>query len=192
MLADISLSNFSDATVYLVMGIIGTLLFTIRVSMMLIFGMHGGGDFDMHADAGGAGHGSGFGLFSLLSIIAFMMGAGWVGLAARTDWHLGQVQAAFAACGFGFTLMFLSSLTMWQMKKFNVEGKYDVQATVGRTGRVYLAIPAKGEGTGQVEMNVDGRRAILTAKSSSKRIDSFTTVKVLEVQDSEIVLVEPI
>jgi hypothetical protein len=166
-LTEISISNFSDITIYLIMGVLGTALFLIKMGLMLFFGADVG-DFDV--GDGAAPHGEGFGLFSTLSIIAFMMGAGWLGLAARAEWGWGPVAAAAAASAFGFSLMAFSSWAMWQMKKFNVEGKYDVQRAVGRTGRVYL----------------------LTAKSSNQKIESFTTVKVLEVQDGNIVLVEPI
>ena len=186
-------SSFSDSTIYFIMGVSGTVIFLIKITLMLLLGMDHGGDFDVaHGDTGTHAHGSGFSFFSLISIISFMMGAGWLGLAARIEWGWGSFPAAAIASAFGFTLMTFSSLVLWQMKKMNQQGRYDVQKTIGHTGRVYIKIPSRGAGTGQVEMNVDGRRSILIAKSNAGEIDSFTTVKVLEVQDGNIILVEPV
>jgi nucleoside-specific outer membrane channel protein Tsx len=42
-----------------------------------------------------------------------------------------------------------------------------------------------------VELNVDGRRSVVAAKSVGPKIDSFTSVKVLEVLDDGSLLVEP-
>ena len=179
--------NFSDATVYFLMGATGSVLFLIKLVLMSI-GMDGGSDFDMDMDVD---HGS-FGLFSMLSIIAFMMAAGWVGLACRTEWGLGSAMSALVAGGSGLGLMGVTSLAMWQMRKLDSAGVYDVNKTIGRTGRVYLKIPPRGAGAGQVEMNVDGRRAVLNAVSSGDEIASFAAVKVLQVTDDGTLVVEPV
>ncbi|MHC4995403.1 MAG: hypothetical protein ACYTGQ_10155, partial [Planctomycetota bacterium] len=57
---------FSDSTVYFLMGAIGTLLFFIKM-LMMVLGADGGGDFDMDGDIGD--HGVGFGIFSMVSIL---------------------------------------------------------------------------------------------------------------------------
>ena len=43
-------STFSDATLYFSMAVVGTLLFSIRIIMMLFFGLDDGGDFDVDVD----------------------------------------------------------------------------------------------------------------------------------------------
>lgn len=178
--------NFSDATVYFMLGATGSLLFLIRLLTMSI-GMDSGSDFDTDID----GHGS-FGLFSMLSIIAFMMAAGWVGLACRVEWNLGSALSAVIAGTSGLALMGITSAAMFQMRKLDSAGKYDIKKTVGRTGRVYLTIPPRGAGAGQVEMNVDGRRAVVNAVSTGQEIASFSAVKVLEVTDDGTLVVEPV
>ena len=120
-------------------------------------------DIDMDVDAGGGleTHGGGFSLLSMFSLLSFMMGAGWMGLACRIEWDLGPLPSAGASGGFGFFLMFLSSFGMYQMKKLNQIGKYDVRTCIGEMGQVYLRIPAKGQGRGQIQINVGGSRKIL-------------------------------
>lgn len=174
------------------MGALGTLLFAIRLVLMLIGGLDGG-DFDVGADADGGleAHGGGFSLFSMFSIVAFMMGAGWLGLACRREWGLNPALSALAAGGFGFLLMFLSSYGMYQMRKLNESGDYEPRSCIGRIGRVYLNVPAKGEGRGRVEIAVNGRRKVLPAVSTGDAIASFAAVKVLDVQETETLIVEP-
>lgn len=179
--------NFSDATVYFIIGATGTVLFLLRLATMMI-GMDADSDFDM--DAGD--HGGAFGLLSMLSIVTFMMGTGWMGLACRLEWGLGSAVSALIAVGFGMAVLVLTSLMMFQMRRLDSAGEYNVRETVGRTGRVYLKVPASGGGTGQIEISVNGRRMIVNALSRREEIASFQSVKVLEVTDDGTLVVEPV
>lgn len=186
-------STFSDSTLYFCMAAVGTLLFSIRIFMMLFFGMDSGGDFDVDVDvdAGGfEGHMGDFSLFSMVSVLSFMMGAGWLGLACRLDWGVGPVLSALYAALFGFGLMLMSSLALWQMRKLSAPGGYDVKTCVGKIGRVYLKIPAKGQGRGQVQITVDGRQKVLEAVSTGEEIESFASVKIVDIEGDETLVVE--
>ena len=182
-------STVTDSTIYFLLGAIGTSLFLIRLLAMMVFGGGHDADFDVDHDVG-ADHGSGLNLFSSLSILSFMMGAGWLGLACRAEWEVGPVLSAIYASLFGFSLMLGSSLAMLQMRKFNEAGSYDARHTVGMRAQVYLKIPAKGSGRGQVEVSVDGRRKVLFAVSTGPEIESFQSVKVVGVQGDETLVVE--
>lgn len=187
-------TTFSDKTFYFSMAATGTILFSIRLALMMFFGLDGSADFDTDIDADGGGveaHGGDFSLFSMVSILSFMMGAGWLGLAARMDWGLGPVQSAIYAGLFGFALMMMSSAALWQMRKLNAPGGYDIREALGKTASVYMRIPPKGEGRGQVRMNVDGRRTVVDAVSNGDGIDSFTSVKVIDIRDDDVLVVEP-
>jgi hypothetical protein len=183
--------TFSDATVYFVMAGVGTVLFLLRLVLMLI-GLDGDHDFDSDmAESGVLAHGGEFSLFSMLSILSFMMGAGWLGLAMRLEWGVGPVVTALTASAFGFFLMLLSSAGIWQMKKFNEPGRYDVKEAIGRIGQVYLRIPARRSGRGQVRITVSGRQKILAAITEDERpIESFTDVRAVGVQEDETLIVE--
>ena len=185
-------TTFSDKTFYFSMAAVGTILFSLRLAIMLFFGLDDGSDFDTDVDADGGieAHGGDFSLFSMVSILSFMMGAGWLGLAARMDWGLGPVRSAIYAGLFGFALMMMSSTALWQMRKLNAPGKYDIREALGKTASVYMRIPAKGEGRGQVQMNVDGRRTVVDAVSTGDSIDSFTAVKVMDIRDDGVLVVE--
>ena len=183
-------SEFTDSSVYFAMAAVGSILFLVRI-LLLAIGADHDTDFDLdHAD-GVEGHGGEFSFFSLLSILSFLMGAGWLGLACRREWGLGAVPAALSASGFGFFLMTLSSLGLYHMRRLNESGKYDVKNCIGNIGRVYLKVPAKGEGRGQIEITVDGRRKVLPAVSASSEIASFAAARVVGVQEDETLIIEP-
>lgn len=174
-----------DAVVYAVLALAGTLLFTLRLVLTLVFGF-GETDFDVED----LDH-SGFPLISILSLTSFFMGAGWMGLVARVDWGLDPVPASFASGGFGFFCMLLSASLMFGAQKLTQDVTYHVKTAVGRTGQVYMSIPAKGEGAGQVRVSVSGRSMIVAAISSGPALEAFTDVTVVEARDDQTLIVEP-
>jgi hypothetical protein len=180
---------FSDSTVYFLMGAIGTLLFFIKM-LLMVMGVDGGMDFDIDADVGG--HGAGLGIFSLVSILCFLMGAGWVGLACREELEFGSLLSGVLAAAFGSGMMGLSAFGMYQMRRVESQGNYKVEECVGVIGRVYARIPAKGEGSGQVQIAVGGGQKTLPAVSAGDGIDSYASVKVTEVRDDGVLIVEPV
>ena len=179
-----------DATVYFVLAIVATALFLIKLGLQFFFGdLDADIDFDdadgAHADSTGA-----FTFFSILSLLAFFMGVGWMGLACRVSWGFGAAASAAAATGFGVALMMLSSGLMYAVRQMSEEGRYDSATAVGTTGKVYLTIPAKGGGQGQVEVTVSGRRKVMPAISEGESIPAFAAVKVISVRDDEVFIVE--
>ncbi len=180
----------ADAFTYAILALIGTLLFVVRLAFAL-FGGGDGGDFDVDVDAD-VGTDASFTLFSLLSVMAFIMGTGWMGLAARVDWELGRALSAFMSVGFGTTMMLLASGLMYMTRRLNREVQYDVRTAIGKTARVYLTLPEKGKGDGQVEVTVSGRRKVLRAVSTASEIKAFTAVTVVDVRDDETLVVKPV
>lgn len=181
-----------DATIYFVLALVATLLFLIKLGLQLFFGDMDAdmdADFDEidahHADSTGA-----FTFFSILSLLAFFMGVGWMGLAARISWGLGGALSAFAATGFGVGLMLLSSGLMYAVRRMSEEGAYDSNTAVGTTAKVYLTIPAKGGGQGQIETTVSGRRKVMAAVTEGEAIPAFTAVKVAGLRDDGVFIVE--
>jgi len=179
-----------DAVAYFVMAVVGTVLFFIRLGITFFLGGDGG-DFDTDMDAG-VDTDATFSFFSVGSILAFFMGAGWMGLACRVDWNLNGLATAFISSGFGFVMMLMASALMALTRKINATKDYDVKTAVGKVGRVYLNIPEKGEGHGQVEVTVSGRRKIMRAMSTGPAIKSMSDIRVVEAREDETMVVEPL
>lgn len=175
-----------DAIVYFIMAAAGTILFVLRLVVALFGG--GGGDFDVEGDIG-VSDGS-FTLFSLLSVMAFIMGTGWMGLASRIDWGLSRPASAITAVSFGVAMMLLASGLMYAARKLNRTVTYDMKSAVGRTARIYLAVPAKGQGQGQVQVSVSGRLMTVNAVSVGPAFEAFATVKVVGVRDDDMLIVD--
>jgi len=177
-----------DTVAYALMAIVGTFLFVIRLSLSLMFGLDG--DMDLDGDA--IEHGSGFGLFSVLSVIGFFMGAGWAGLAARIEWDLNAPISAIIAGSFGLSLMVLSSALMFAAAKLTHDVTYDMKDAIGRTGTCYMTIPEKGKGTGQINISISGRSMTVDAVSTGQKIEAFTAIKVTDVRDDKTLVVSVI
>ncbi|WP_432798346.1 hypothetical protein [Poriferisphaera sp. WC338] len=183
-----------DAMVYFAIGGFATTLFVLRLLLMLFVG-DDGGDIDLTsadiADAtDGMETGAAFNLFSLLSLLAFAMGFGWMGLAGRITWELNPTISLFIALAFGSIMMFGSAFAMMYIRRFEGTNVYDVKTGIGRTGRVYLTVPANASGQGQVEVTVSGRRKIFTAMTKGAELSAFSNVRITEVGDDEVMWIE--
>lgn len=189
-----TLFNFSelaklggDVVTYFGLAMIGTILFTLR----LIVGLFGGdaGDFDTDFDAGTD---ASFTLFSLLSILAFVMGTGWMGLACRIDFGLSRAPSVIISIGFGVAMMAFSSGLMYLTRKLNRHIEIDPATAVGKTARAYTTLPAKGAGKGQIQVTVSGRLKTMAAISNDGEIAAFADVKVISARDDGTLVVEPL
>ena len=174
-----------DAVTYFIMAAVGTILFLLR----LVVGLFGGdaGDFDADVDAGTD---ASFTLFSLLSVMAFVMGTGWMGLACRIDFGLSRAPSALISVGFGLMMMLLASGLMMLMRKLNRHIEVDPATAIGSTARVYVKLPAKGKGLGQIQVSVSGRLKTVPAASDGKEIAAFADVKVIDARDDGTFIVE--
>ena len=184
-------SKFSDITIYGIMAVFGTAIFVVKLLLTLFVGIDADADFDTDMDGGLEAHTGDFSMFSILSVISFLMGAGWMGLACRAEWGMSGVASFFAALGFGTFLMFISSFGLYQMRRMNVTGGYDPKNAIGKIARVYLRIPERGKGEGQIQVDIDGNQKVMPAVSASAAIDSFAAVKVIDVLDGDTLIVEP-
>jgi hypothetical protein len=176
-----------DAVVYVVMAFAGTLLFLIRLGFAYFGGDGGDLDVDVDADVDS----DSFSFLSVLSILGFFMGAGWMGLACRLDWGLGRLTSSLIAAGFGFAMMMAASAMSYYARRLDQTIEYDVRTAVGRTARVYLTIPEKGQGQGQVEVTVSGRRKIISAVSTGPRFEAFADVTIVAARDDETLVAGP-
>ena len=191
-------ARFADAAMYFWMGAVSSFIFFIRLALMLFSGIDGVADFDTDidvdadVDVGHADTDASFQLFSLLSITAFFMGAGWMGFVARYDWGLGAALSAILAITFGIGLMFLSGYLMLLTKRLESSGGYDPKKAIGAKGKVYLKIPAKGQGQGEVQVDVDGAQKNMKARTLGDEIESFVAVRVVDIDNDETLVVERI
>jgi membrane protein implicated in regulation of membrane protease activity len=162
------------------------------------------GDLDVDADVGDAshdlveaGHDShsldnsdfSFKFASLQGLTAFFMMFGWVGLAIIRDSGLPGWAAVFGGCFAGVVTVYIIAFMFRFFISLQSDGTMRVKNALGAGGEVYLRIPA--EGSGQVQVEVDGRLKIFDAVSASKEeIKTGEQVTVVWVQDNGVLVVE--
>lgn len=195
------------------MAWLSTVLFLLKTVLVMVGGHHGGAGHDGSIASHGTFHvdghstfakathvhhalhrGSGFDfkLWSFQSVLAFCMGMGWTGQAALLEWDWSITKTILASSAFGFLMAVLSAVLMGLMTKLNLEpDEYNLSTCVGKSAKVYLPIPNKGEGSGQVEIELGGGLKIVSAVSNGTAIKQFEDVRVTSAQDN-MVVVSPI
>ena len=174
----------ADAVTYAAMALLGTTLFILRLVAAMFGDILGEFGLDLEADTDNS-----FTLFSLLSVMAFIMGTGWMGLACRVDWGLSRPLSVVIAVGFGVLMMVISSGLMYVARSLNKTVTYDLETAVGRTAHVYRTIPERGAGHGQVQVTVSGRLMTIDAVSDAGHLDAFTDALVVGTRDDETLVV---
>ena len=170
-------------SLYFWVGVITTALFVIKLLIFSMFGMDDGSGDLMGTDVD-----TEFNFISLQSIIAFLMGFGWLGYAAIQWGFGGKISVLFAIVG-GVILMALSAYLMFIMKKLNFTPKYDLKTCVDKTGTSYTRFDAKGMGKIQIEFN--GKLQTFDAwNDTDSDIESFKQIKVTRVEDDKIFIKE--
>ena len=125
-----------------------------------------GGAVDMpDAEISDVGEGGASGIFSIRSIGAFF--AGFDGQGSRCyKVETVQEHATFVATLTGIAFMGIVIYLMSYLHSLREEGTINYTNAVGNVGNIYLPVPPKRKGMGQVEVMVQGR---LKSRSSSNR-----------------------
>jgi hypothetical protein len=183
--------------------IIGGTLFILRTIMMLIGGGVDHGHFDanisgeIHSDlnphledyvADGSGTDFSFQILSMQGLTAFFMMFGLVGL-ALLKLNLPEILTIIGGGTAGFISVLILSLIFSQMVHLQSDGTVEIKNAIGKSGSVYLNIPA--DGTGQVRVSVQGSLRIYGAASTDgQAIKTGEKIRVIDVMDSSTLIVE--
>jgi hypothetical protein len=170
--------------------------FTIVFSMQLILTMIGidwhDSDFDVH-DAFDVNHDAdsmdGFRLFTLRNFIIFFTGFGWAGIFAV---HAGfdPIVTVLIAFMVGSFLMFAVTGILFFMTKLTQSGNVRLTNAINAPGRVYLPIPGKMSGMGQVQLTIQGSVREMEAMTQEDALPTGTPVTVTEVVNDQILVVK--
>ncbi len=193
----------SPALWFTIPALLGTLAFIIRLVMLGAGGHHGDGggghaDIGTHGDVMGATdamHDSSTnltGFFSVQSFLAMFMGFGWGGLGALKGLGWPWWGAVLLGIGAGLAMVLLLGTVMRSVGKLEGSGNIHVRATLGAMGDVYVGVPEKGRGAGEVRLVIGDRHRMVNAVSEGGPIPSKTRVKVSAVNPDNTVTVTPI
>ena len=129
-------------------------------------------------------------MFSIRGIGAFFTGFGWTG-AAMLDGGNSLLMSVLAATLVGVAVLVgFVGLMRW-LYSLRSEGTKDYNNAINQIGSVYVPIPPRRQGLGQIEVLVQGRTTTVRALSDNEeRIENRTAVKVIELVDERTLLVE--
>ena len=137
-------------------------------------------------DAGGGG------IFSVKPLTGFLLGFGWAGGIALGS-GLGILAATAIAVGSGLSVMGLVVALLRLILGMRSDGTARISDTLHESGTVYVTVPPDRQAGGQVTVHFRGSQETYMALNRSNRpIPSGERVRVVEVLDSQTVLVEPL
>ena len=171
------------SSLYFWLGVAMTIFFVAKLVIFSLFGMDDG-----DGDLIGTDVDTGFSFISLQSVLAFLMGFGWMGYAAL-EWKFSILLSIIFAIVGGLILMGISVWLVFLMRKLNSTPKYDLNSLVEKTGNSYTKFDAKGTGKIQIEFN--GKLETFDAWNDTEEpIESFKNIKVLKIVDNKIFVCE--
>mgnify|MGYP000244044283 FL=1 len=171
---------------YLYVGAFATVLYILK----LIIYLFTGGDAEVHADFDSLTDvDTSFNFLSVQSILAFLMGFGWVGLASIVQFKTSVILSVVLAVIIGLIFMFLSAYLMFLIKKLDKRVQINLDDFVGTVGRAYTAFKPNAEG--QIEITLNEQLSVLSAVNlSDEEINAFMPVKIAKVEDNKIYIIK--
>lgn len=165
-----------------------TIFFVIK---LLIFMVFGAGDSEVSADFNTeTDTDASFSFISLQTILAFLMGFGWMGYAALKSFNMNQLATFGSAFGVGLIFMFGTAYLMMLVKKLEKTVKKDKTTAIDKVGKAYTDFAPKGQG--RVEIEVNGQLIVAEAMNNTDtEIKSFDAVKVVKVEN-ELLYIEKV
>ena len=146
---------------------------------------------DFHDDADGMHGDSGLRLLTVRGLVAFFAIGGWAGIAAL-ELGASRYLAVITALLAGTAALFLVALFFKWVLTLQYNGTMQIPNAVGKTGEVYLTVPAGNAGRGKVNVIVGERLVELDAVTACDRALRYgERVKVTGLSDSNTVIVEP-
>lgn len=166
-----------------------TLIFVIQLVMTLIGG--DADDFDADGDGGfdADGMDDGMHIFSIRSVVSFLMFYGWSGLAAierggMTWWGVSGISLIV-----GTVMMLFTAWLFFTLIKLQESGTMKLSNAIGQQGEVYLTIPPKKQGEGKVQLIVQGSYKTLDAMTEDvEEIKTGAFIEVVEIVNGVLIV----
>jgi len=129
--------------------------------------------------------------FTVRNATAFLTGVGW-GSLMLISWGLPAWLAVIGGIiqGLGFAAVVM--LLMWFLASLASSGSISLENAIDHQGEVTLAIPGHGNGFGKMMLSIQGRTIEIEAYTPGDTIRRGTRVRVIRVQDRNMLFVEPI
>jgi hypothetical protein len=170
--------------IFVTLGYVSSFVLFIQMVFILLVG----GDVDF--DIGEVGEGGSTGIFSIRSVGSFFVGFGWTG-AMLLERGYGVGVATLGATIMGSLILSCFVAMMRWMQGMKSDGTIDYKNAIGNIGTVYIPISPRRKGIGQIEVQLQGRLAVVGAVTDEEeKIETRTAVRVKDLIDTRTLLVE--
>lgn len=157
-----------------------TILFVVK---LIIFSVFGGGDAEVSADFNTETDTDGsFHFISLQTVLAFLMGFGWMGYAAIKEYGFNCLAAFGIAFVVGLIFLFGTAYLMSLLKKLEKTVKKDKATAIDKIGKAYTDFAPKGQGRVEIEIN-EQLTVVDAVNNTEEEIKAFDAVKVVKVEN---------
>ncbi|OUL62510.1 serine protease [Flavobacterium sp. AJR] len=146
-------------------------------------------DADFDTDLGGTDEQ--FHLFSLRNLINFLLGFSWTGISFYATVP-NKTLIVILALLVGIVFVFLFFIIIKQLQKLAEDNSFKIINTLNKTAEVYLIIPESKKGKGKIMISVNGAFHELEAMTEKNTIASGAVVKVVKIENDNILIVETI
>lgn len=122
-------------------------------------------------------------VLSIRALVAFFTFFGLGGLAGNAA-GLDPRSTVFVAIGGGLASMLIVAYVMNLLVGLHSSGSLDMSNAIGKTGRVYLRVPAEKKGQGKVHVVVQGRTVEARAVTSGPELATGSAARVVALVDA--------
>lgn len=143
-------------------------------------------DFD-----GDANHGD-FQFFSLRNLINFLLGFSWTGISFYSIMSNQPTLLVLISLVVGVLFVILFFFVIKQVEKLAEDNSFKITNTLNKTAEVYLTIPETRKGKGKIMISVNGAFHELEAMTENDKITTGSVVKVIKIENNNILIVETI
>lgn len=184
--------------IFAIIAIPSTLVLVVQ-TVLLLFGIGDNGldtdgdvDTDTDIDTDSDGGGDGLALFSLRGIMAMAAVGGWSGLVMHKA-DLNIVLTIALALVFGVATLVAIAYIMKLASRLQSSGNIDLGMAVGKSGTVYIPIPAKMQGSGKINLTLQDRFIEADAVTACERkLATGEKVRIVATDEANVLVVEPI
>ena len=150
----------------------------------------GGADLDGDGDADGdGGDGGGFRIFTVKNFITFFTVFGWSGITLHNA-GAGEYLVLLGSLLIAVAVMLLVALLFVSITRLAQSGTMDLKGAKGRSGEVYIPIPAGRSGRGKISITLQGALREIDAVTEGEALPRGTAVRVVDITGNGVLLVE--
>ncbi|MBL7900693.1 MAG: NfeD family protein [Bacteroidia bacterium] len=167
-----------------------SIIFIIQTIMTFIGADSSDGiEADFDGDLSGAD--APFQLFSLRNLINFLLGFSWTGISFYTTIS-NKSFLIILSLVVGILFVYLFFIIIRQVQKLAEDNSFKIASTLNKTAEVYLTIPENKKGKGKIMISINGAYHELEAMTEKDKIPSGSVVRVVKIENNNILIVETI